>query len=236
MIAVTVKDDSTTLANAFNDLRRKYPKEVVNALKRIKNGLRKHSKEAISSGSSAALKLNFGWPRKSGISLRLRPTPAFGGKLATSIRAFNDKRKVTLGWPEGLRMWGESFQSAQTRSFTGRERAWMKSRGVSAERLDRGYDRPAREVWNPLINGAGTQSYIIGTVVDHLDRLNKRVEREAMARRRTRARIARSARRVVKRTRRVTVSGVRNVRRAGRIVSKQTRRTIRNVRRAVRAR
>jgi len=231
---ITVQTDATTLRDAFRDLERAFPGETRNALIRMKNGLRKHSRLLVATGRSGVLKHDAGWRKKSGVSMKLRPNPLFGGVLNKSITARNDAKSITLGWPNRLRFWADNLQSAQTQSWTAKQESYLRSKGISQPVIDRGYDRPAREVWNPMINAAGTQAYIIGTVVDQYDKLMRRAERKAAARRRSRARLVRDARRVVKRTRRVAVRGARNVRRAGRVLRKEARSAQRTARRVVR--
>jgi hypothetical protein len=150
--------------------------------------------------------------------------------LNSRIRAFNTDTKVTLGWPDGLRKWGDAFQSSQVGEFSDRETNRLLARGVKQSTIDRGYDRPAREVWNPMINAQGTQAYIIGIAVDRFEKATKKIEREANARRRTRARLVNSGRRTIKRTRRVVVSGARNVRQANRLVTRSIKRNVRQAR------
>lgn len=231
MNPVTVQTDALTLEQAFKDLRSKFPQEVKGAVVNLKNGLRKSAKELISEGSSARLKYSAGWPRLSGITMRLRGARSgFGGVLNTRIRAVNTNTRATLGWPDRLRKWGDAFQSSQVGEFSDSEQNRLLARGVKQSTIDQGYNRPAREVWNPMINAQGTQAYIIGIAVDRFEKATKKIEREANARRRTRARLVNSGRRTIKRTRRVVVSGARNVRQANRLVTRSIKRSVRQAR------
>lgn len=231
MNPVTVKTDALTLEQAFKDLRARFPETVRGTVISMKNKLHKGAVELVRTGSSTRLKHNAGWPRLSGITLRMGGGKmGFGGRLNSRIRAFNTNTKVTLGWPDRLRKWGDAFQSSQVGEFSERETNRLLARGVKQSTIDRGYDRPAREVWNPMINAQGTQAYIIGIAVDRFEKATKKIEREANARRRTRARLVNSGRHTIKRTRRVVVSGARHVRQANRLVTRSIKRGVRQAR------
>lgn len=227
-IGVTTNADD--VAKAFADLRREYPQQFASAFVHLSYRMRARAKEAIETGASPKMHVNLGFRRRSGITLRMSPNRiGFGGKLCKSIKAYSAGQKFFVGWPDKLRQYGEAFQSSQTRSFSDSEARRLRARGVTQERIDRGYDRPAREVWGPLINAGGTQQYIIDVVTDYVDKANRRAARKAARRARRIAALVRSGGRVRRRTRRVAVRYTKLVRRAGRTIAKRARRISRGI-------
>jgi len=229
-MAIGATTNADDVAGAFADLRRKFPREFASALIHVSYVLRKGAKEAVQYGKSDRLSLNLAFQPQSGITKRLSlGRLGFGGKLSRSIKAYSTKDTIFVGWPERMRMYGEAFQSAMRRPFSGREQRRLRAAGITQARIDRGYDRPAREVWGPLINARGTQRAIVDTVMQRLEKLAAAAARRAAQRGRAAARSHRADRRF----RRAAVRYAKHVSRASRanarVVRKSSKSTLRGV-------
>ena len=234
-MAIGATTNADDVAGAFADLRRKFPREFASALIHVSYVLRKGAKEAVQYGKSDRLSLNLAFQPQSGITKRLSlGRLGFGGKLSRSIKAYSTKDTIFVGWPERMRMYGEAFQSAMRRPFSGREQRRLRAAGITQARIDRGYDRPAREVWGPLINARGTQRAIVDTVMQRLEKLAAAAARRAARKVRAAARVQSARDRANRRFRRASVRYAKRVRRASRAVARVVRKSSKSTRKGVR--
>jgi len=95
------------------------------------------------------------------ITAALRGRGPIGGVLArpSSFVMYKSRNSIVLGWPSGLDEYGSAFQTAEKREFSKDERkaiyrATGWDRTVIHAVRSFGYDRPARPVIEPVVEGA----------------------------------------------------------------------------------
>jgi hypothetical protein len=142
-IITNANDAAKTLAA----LQRDFPREFKSGMKAGGGAVKKQVSKALGRNtvglpplSSLTRKINKAKSRKNRL----------GGILSKSVKSLWTGTKIFVGWPEGLRKYGEKFQSGERRERTPQEMSYLYAKGIAtkknAETFAR-YVRPKRPFW-----------------------------------------------------------------------------------------
>lgn len=138
-------------ATALRQMAQQFPQYIRPALATLGRSIKSNTRKQIEKGADP---LNFKPLSKVTLALRrIRGTRSrkFGGKLSKSIKVWAATDSVRVGWPEGLKKHGQSFQSSESGRYDKKQRAYLYRRLLGGTQFVKGQTTAQRLIDDALV-------------------------------------------------------------------------------------